>query len=580
MNPFYVTFLFLSLNLLESAYLGVHGKVLATQSTSHLKHELSIATLSISSSIQYNAYSTDPSHTSVKEVIPSPLHLGDYIAVGLGLSNSLDGSFARSTLGSVSTSKSMTTSGNLSTISSSTQHKTEESSLIQAKLSHTAATSVPFANTTGNFTFDSENCWSDWNDFWSMYSSVTAIQAVTATATTTETITFTEIGLRPGVSSSLLTYFKTFDQTRTYVADGYSYMVTTIETTETDVVTDTGMSGTTWSTTYTNTLVEGSSVYFITPPHINITTPSCRLPSSVPQCQSSWNEYASLLSLVSAVPGVCTGDSVPSSCTPALSSWSSAQRALSSVQQAPPNCTQASLNRPACALFYGQYISQWLGSQYDPDPAGGGQPPVQSVGYQRTEFTDSKGALRDSTYWPSSSILAPGCSIGCGECAITGGTVRLLYWPITETGPLSSAIARPSARNGPITAFAFGTSFVSPTVYFSYHNVYASDSCGLIGSTHGTTIIPLSDSAQLSSVWQVWSMTDAATAFFNYSDLIPPIPQSIYDRQPQCSAWTESWLVAHEDGIGPSSDSICPTTLPYAPMLGKRCDLWLHWLDL
>ncbi|KAI9662575.1 MAG: hypothetical protein M1821_008742 [Bathelium mastoideum] len=57
-----------------------------------------------------------------------------------------------------------------------------------------------------------------------------------------------------------------------------------------------------------------------------------------------------------------------------------------------------------------------------------------------------------------------------------------------------------------------------------------------IGPTHGATILPISNSLDLSTVWESYpDFMNPQTAFFNYTNLNAPVPQSIYNSQPQCA---------------------------------------------
>ncbi|KAL9087763.1 MAG: hypothetical protein Q9165_006530 [Trypethelium subeluteriae] len=143
-------------------------------------------------------------------------------------------------------------------------------------------------------------------------------------------------------------------------------------------------------------------------------------------------------------------------------------------------------------------------------------------GYQYVTTTLANGSTSTAFTWPSAKSLGPSCSLGCASCAVTGGTVRLLYWPEPETATES------------LTAYYLGTSFVYPTAYISYGSVYASDSCGPVGPTYSSTIVPVTNTHQLSSLF-VTSNNLIATASFNFTDLNSPIPSSIYYEQLRCN---------------------------------------------
>ncbi|KAL9087734.1 MAG: hypothetical protein Q9165_006501 [Trypethelium subeluteriae] len=422
---------------------------------------------------------------------------------------------------------------------------------------------------SGNTSFDSGNCWSDWMSFWSANVSDNAVQTVTESATSTRTTSYTETITDPFEPGWTSTIIETWTLSETESANGFTFLTATSTSTWTEINSDPEQPGTTYTKAYTDTVEEGSSVY-ITTPHTSVMTPQCKLPDLVPQCQSLWDEFASIqTSSVPANTADCNGPSLASTCSQAFSEAASEYSSLYSLQRNPPSCSQASVGSAACSIFYDQYIASWRAANAGEDPAGGNPNPYLSLGYQPTSSVAPNGSISESLYWPSASVLAPGCSIGCGPCAITGGTVRLLYWPVPETGVHNSTATQANTLETPVTAFAFGTSFISPTVYISYQNIYASDSCKMLGSTHSTTIVPLSDPAQLSSIYQTWGMLTDGTASFNYTDLNTPVPQSIYDRQPQCASWTGSYLVINQ--VNPSgvwtSNMTCPRTGPYAPIL-------------
>ncbi|KAI7647119.1 hypothetical protein KC318_g18857, partial [Hortaea werneckii] len=193
--------------------------------------------------------------------------------------------------------------------------------------------------------------------------------------------------------------------------------------------------------------------------------------------------------------------------------------------------------------------------------------PYFSAGYLGTWVDASAGDFNTSYYWPTSATLGvPSCTLGCGRCAVTGGSVRLIYWPpATITNNISAPSTAPISA--PVTAVTLGTTFTSPTIYISYSNVYAANACNDIGSTITDTIAPIPTDRQLSSVYggtlpcdahmrytQAWT----ATAPFTIEDLYQqPVPYSIYSSQPWCATYLR------DRGCG----GTCPTTRPYEPIL-------------
>lgn len=202
-----------------------------------------------------------------------------------------------------------------------------------------------------------------------------------------------------------------------------------------------------------------------------------------------------------------------------------------------------------CAVFRETYLKHLVSS------AGG---PLNSPGWKTSSAILPNGSATSMAYWPDSSSIAPGCTLGCAGCAITGGTVQLIYWPATQT------VTGPS----PLVVSAMGYNFTSPTVYVSFQGLHASDSCSGIGKTHGPKIVEISDSSALSSVWSVnlnapdWNV--GYTASFNFTDLNEPVAQSIFERQPQCAVFSVYQYLFVKKW------SACPMTTDYAPICKKK----------
>lgn len=71
-------------------------------------------------------------------------------------------------------------------------------------------------------------------------------------------------------------------------------------------------------------------------------------------------------------------------------------------------------------------------------------------------------------------------------CTLYGGTVQLLYWPVSTStaanGTVANATATPTATE-PATLVYEGYTLTSPSVYISFATVYALNDCN---STVGT----------------------------------------------------------------------------------------------
>ena len=227
-------------------------------------------------------------------------------------------------------------------------------------------------------------------------------------------------------------------------------------------------------------------------------------------------------------------------------------------------CSQASIGDALCDSVRDNYVHD---ENYAFKPKDADDAPYFSAGYLGTWVDARAGDFNTSYYWPTSATLGvPSCTLGCGRCAVTGGSVRLIYWPPATT---TKNISAPSTApiSAPVTAVTLGTTFTSPTLYISYSNVYAANACNDIGSTITDTIVPIPTDRQLSSVYggtlpcdahmrytQAWT----ATAPFTIEDLYQqPVPYSIYSSQPWCATYLR------DRGCG----GTCPTTRPYEPIL-------------
>ena len=238
-------------------------------------------------------------------------------------------------------------------------------------------------------------------------------------------------------------------------------------------------------------------------PDATITPPPCVLPSYVPQCQSSWTDWAvhqySSPPYDESGPSGCSQylyvKSVPQNCSAAVAAFSSSDNSwISAAIASPPSCAQASVTGSVCSGL----ISSWLGQQAAYNPGVGG---VQGGDFNYTTLSD--GSLGRVYTWPASTTFAPGCTLGCQSCAIQGGTVQLIYWPpATSTyGPDGMYTALTGNATGPIIAETLGTTFTSPTVYVSFDSLWARDSCTPFGKTHAGSIVAITDTADLQSLW-------------------------------------------------------------------------------
>ncbi|KAK4554755.1 hypothetical protein LTR86_008257 [Recurvomyces mirabilis] len=171
--------------------------------------------------------------------------------------------------------------------------------------------------------------------------------------------------------------------------------------------------------TYTKTYQGTTESYYLNPgpftqlatvqtANTPITTPGCALPTSVSQCQSQW------------------------------SSWLNASIALrgddDSVSKPMPSCTQASVGSELCTSLAMVVLED--------DPA----------------QTAINWGHKTISPWPSNSQLAPGCTLGCQQCSITGNTIRLFYWPpaTSNVSGISAASQTYGNRSAQSTAVVNG----------------------------------------------------------------------------------------------------------------------------
>ncbi|KAI9684960.1 MAG: hypothetical protein M1822_005609 [Bathelium mastoideum] len=399
-----------------------------------------------------------------------------------------------------------------------------------------------------------ESCWNQWQSYWSLYDlrfTPVGLSSPTSTSvgTTTETAVLAFTYDSPSGTSTTTDIY-----TQTQGVDGFGITTITSTLVQTYVISSAIESTSTESYTRTE---ESTSLYY-SPVPTNLTPPPCALPTYLPQCQSQWDSYLS------------------------------AQAASSDPFGVPPQCSQATARPGQCVSLRSQYLATWNDGAASALNWGYGD---QTIGEAATEVTIVNGTSTNfgvTSWWPTSSTLFPGCTVGCLSCAITGGKVQLIYWPegtaMTSNTTASSRLSSPASavpRNTTSVsevddiessiriAMAFGTTFTSPTVYISYAKIYASDSCSGVGGTYFNTIVPITHSADLSSLWATMDYGAAGlnSASFNYTDLNTPVPDSIYDRQPRCAQYSNAqatWLMHDGPDTEPTS---CPRTLPYEPII-------------
>jgi hypothetical protein len=214
-----------------------------------------------------------------------------------------------------------------------------------------------------------------------------------------------------------------------------------------------GTPTTTWTTTKTTYDLTQMDVR----PNASLPIPSCVLPTSVPQCQSSWDRYIKHKTAREDLPFDADGPSgcnafatttIPISCKGPISTWASVRSSYFANEPQIPDCSQAKVPDDYCSSTRSQFIFKAEGKS------------KQSDGVPQIKWTETTidGSETRAPYWPSDSTIGgPGCTLGCGSCAMQGGTVELIYWP-------PATMSANMSIHGPVTAEALGTTFTSPTV--------------------------------------------------------------------------------------------------------------------
>lgn len=160
--------------------------------------------------------------------------------------------------------------------------------------------------------------------------------------------------------------------------------------------------------------------------------------------------------------------------------------------------------------------------------------------------------------WPFSEP-SPSCSpkswtdcktsADCKKCTVSGGTVQLLYFPVSRTASPGNLTAAPATKTShlPETAVFDNTTLTSGSVYISFNTAYANDACGTqVGGRYPGAILAM-DPKSLSTVNMIWGTMYSSNnldpfhsspyliaSSFNLADLNFPVPASAYMAQPKC----------------------------------------------
>lgn len=364
-------------------------------------------------------------------------NLGDYVAAGIGINTQETSSLATTTIheeylatGSEQsadkesptlaspTNDNQTQINDLSSQSPTQSHRT--STLTDAVLTTAPSTggTSERLHITSNSTDAtvSTKCWQSWLDYWSASSlnKVTYETSSYAPVTETKTELRIEQTLIPTSSWRSDIYTWTYSTLSTIFSDGYpvsvsvSYDYSTYSNVDWDAYTIYS-SLSEFHTTFTETYNFYDRIT-TTQSTTALPTPACELPSVVPECSAQWSSYISASS---------------------WRYWNDFDDPSTGYFPGTPDCRQALVTGSSCASMASFYFArETMYGQAD------------DVGWITEDST---------SYFPASKSLAPGCSLGCQACSITGETVQLYYWPpstasLVENGT-ETATLTPFARN-------------------------------------------------------------------------------------------------------------------------------------
>jgi hypothetical protein len=293
----------------------------------------------------------------------------------------------------------------------------------------------------------SGDCWNQWNQYWSA-------EDLPADESTYLSFRPGEVSTRTYIEGNYLSTSTFTSSYETTVSNG-RFPITTYTTTGpiTDYDVISGTPTTTWFATET---IESVLSVIVTRPTLSLQSPSCILPSSVSQCQQSWDQWVTqrkeqgLWERQDGPPGCdpAATTEIPWSCQAAISSFNSAQHSFF-ARNDPPKCSQAKVADDYCS--YARSVFLHNGERrgyYFPDAP--------------QTATTIDGKLTSVDVWPSDSTIGgAGCTVGCGNCALQGETVELLFWPPATSLANATATIGPDE---PWTVEMMGTTLTSPTV--------------------------------------------------------------------------------------------------------------------
>lgn len=262
-------------------------------------------------------------------------------------------------------------------------------------------------------------CWQSWLDYWSESSLNQGSYTTSFYAPSTVTKTELAVSITTFPTSSWTSYIHTYTQSTlsTILSDGYpvsvavSYSVSTYSNVGWTTITI-------WSSlnTYMTTYTETWSWYSDITPTRSITelpTPKCKLPAVEPACSEQWSSY---------IMDTSQWRYYDTLSDPSHGSFPGT-----------PDCTQVMITGDWCTSMASFYFARETMYGQGTD-----------VGWLTENST---------TYFPASRSLAPGCSLGCQACSITGESVQLYYWP-----PSTASLVENGTETATLTPFAANAS--------------------------------------------------------------------------------------------------------------------------
>jgi hypothetical protein len=293
----------------------------------------------------------------------------------------------------------------------------------------------------------SGDCWNQWNQYWSAEDLPAEVSTYWSSQRGT-TWTSTDIKGQYMSTSTILSSFETT------VFNG-RFPITTYTTLAPETVFE-WLSGPPTTTLFYTHTTDSMVFYTSTAPAVSLQSPACVLPSSVSQCQQSWDQWVTqrkeqgIWQRQDGPPGCdrAATTEIPWSCRAAISSFDSAERSFF-ARNNPPKCSQAKVADDYCS--YARSVFLHNGERrgyYFPDAP--------------QTATTIDGLLTSVDVWPSDSTIGgAGCTVGCGNCALQGETVELLFWPPATSLANATATIGPDE---PWTVEILGTTLTSPTV--------------------------------------------------------------------------------------------------------------------